>query len=73
MHMSERMLTTREAAERAGMSPSLVYRWCREQQLPHYRFGTQGRRGKILIAPADLDDFMQHCRVERHGLLDGLE
>jgi hypothetical protein len=41
--------------------------------LPHYRFSTEGKRGKILIDPMDLDKFMQECRVERHALLDDLE
>jgi excisionase family DNA binding protein len=71
--MNEPLMTPREAAASAGVSPSLVYQWCRDQLLPHYRFGTQGRRGKILIAPSDLEAFMQQCRVERHVLLDDLE
>jgi excisionase family DNA binding protein len=71
--MNRQLLTPREAATSAGVSSSLVYQWCRDQLLPHYRFGTQGRRGKILIAPSDLEAFMQQCRVERHVLLDDLE
>ncbi len=66
--MTERLLTAKEAAVRAGVSASLVYQWCRDELLPHYRFGTQGRRGKILIAPEDLDAFMRQCRVDRHAL-----
>jgi len=68
--MNEQLLTPRAAAERAGVSPSLVYQWCRDQLLAHYRFGSQGRRGKILIAPDDLEAFMRQCRVERHRLLN---
>jgi excisionase family DNA binding protein len=56
-------LTPKQAAERAGVSLSLVYRWCDERRLPHYRFGGQGRRGRIMIAPDDLDQFMESCRV----------
>jgi excisionase family DNA binding protein len=67
------MLTVKEAGDHAGVSPAMIYQWCQEQRLAHYRFGTEGRRGKILIDPKDLDKFMQECRVERHALLDDLE
>ena len=67
------MLTVREAGEYASVSPALIYQWCHEQRLAHYRFGTDGKRGKILIDPTDLDKFMQECRVERHALVDDLE
>ena len=66
-------LTVKQAGEQAGVSLALIYQWCQEQRLPHYRFGTEGKRGKILIDPGDLDRFMQECRVERHELLDDLE
>ena len=62
-------LTPKQAAEREGISPSLVYRWCEEGRLPHYRVGAVGRRGRILIDPADLNAFMGKCRRERHPLL----
>ncbi len=63
--MSEPTLyTVKEAAERLKVSPSLVYQWCEAQLLAHYRFGTKGRRGKIMIAPGDLETFMRQCRVE---------
>ena len=38
------MLTVKQAAKRAGISESLVYEWCAEGVLPHYRFGRKGRR-----------------------------
>jgi excisionase family DNA binding protein len=68
--MSEKLLTVAEAAEVAGVSPSMVYGWCAEQLLPHFRFGTKGRRGKILISPAEFNQFMQSCRVDVHPLLE---
>ncbi len=68
--MAEKLLTVVEAASIAGVSPSLIYGWCAELLLPHFRFGTKGRRGKILISPAELETFMQSCRVETHPLLD---
>src|SRR5689334_19549696 len=57
-------LTVKQAAERAGVSPALVYEWCEERRLPHYRAGRQGRRGKILIEEADLDAFIESLKVE---------
>jgi hypothetical protein len=68
--MAEKLLTVVEVAAIAGVSPSLVYGWCSEQLLPHFRFGTKGRRGKILISPSELESFMQSCRVEVHPLLE---
>jgi excisionase family DNA binding protein len=56
-------LNPTEAAQHAGVSPQLVYRWCQEQRLPHYRCGGRGRRGRILIDPADLDAFLQSLKV----------
>ena len=67
------MLTVKEAGKLASLSPALIYQLCREQRLVHYRFGTEGKRGKILIDPKDLEQFMRQCRVERHPLLDDLE
>jgi excisionase family DNA binding protein len=66
-------LTPREAAERALVSASLVYRWCAEGRLAHYRLGAASRRGRILIDPADLDRLIQKCRREAHPLLAGDE
>ena len=63
------LLTPKEAAVKARVSPSLIYTLCNEQRLPHYRIGTDGKRGRILIDPADLDRFIQECRQERHPLL----
>ncbi len=54
----------RQAAERLGVSPSLVYRWCHERRLAHLRLGGAGRRGKILIGEADLGAFLDALKVE---------
>jgi excisionase family DNA binding protein len=56
-------LTPGAAAARAGVSPQLIYQWCRERRLTHYRLGTQGRRGRILIEDSDLDAFLDSCKV----------
>ena len=62
-------MTVKEAAARVGVSPSLVYTWCRDRRLAHYRVGAEGRRGRIRIDPADLDRVIRECRQERHPLL----
>jgi hypothetical protein len=42
----------------------LIYQWCDERRLPHYRVGGRGKRGKILIGQDDLEAFLHACRVE---------
>jgi excisionase family DNA binding protein len=64
----DKMLTVAEAADRAGVSESLVYQLCEERRLPHYRPGGKGKRGKIIISPRDLDAFMTSIRVEASGV-----
>jgi excisionase family DNA binding protein len=61
-----KLITPKEAAESLGVSSSLIYQWLEERRLVHYRFGGEGRRGRILIDPADLDKFMRKCRVATH-------
>jgi excisionase family DNA binding protein len=56
-------LTPEQAAERAGVSRNLVYRWCEERRLPHYRLGGRGRRGRILIDEGDLEAFLERCKI----------
>lgn len=58
------MLTVKQVAERLRISASLVYSWCEDQILPHYRMGGKGKRGKILIEEAALDAFLQSRKVE---------
>ena len=57
------MLTVKQAATKAGVSPGLVYLWCAERRLPHVRAGGMGRRGRILIEESDLADLLASCRV----------
>jgi excisionase family DNA binding protein len=63
------MLTVRQVAMKLGISPSLVYAWCDEHRLEHYRLGGKGKRGKILIEEEELRRFIQDCKVE--GDADG--
>jgi hypothetical protein len=53
------VLSVRQAAEKACVCPSIVYGWIAGGELPHFRLGANGRRGKIAIAEADLDAFLQ--------------
>jgi excisionase family DNA binding protein len=63
------VLTVKQAAERIGVSPSLIYAWCREQRLAHYRMGREGKRGQIRINPADLKSLINSLRQGLHPLL----
>ena len=58
------MLTPRQAAAKLGVSVSLVYSWVESKLLSHYRAGTKGRGGKILIAEGDLMTFWESLKVE---------
>lgn len=67
--LDRKKLTVKEAGKTVGVSPAMIYLWCQERRLKHYRVGSEGRRGKILIDAADLEAFMQRCLVELHPLL----
>lgn len=56
------MLTPKQAAEKSGVSVSLVYQWCKEGLLEHMRLGGNGKRGKVLIDPVSLERFLQDRR-----------
>jgi excisionase family DNA binding protein len=58
------MMTVKQVAEKLRISASLVYSWCEDHLLPHYRMGGKGKRGKILIEEAALDAFLQSRKVE---------
>jgi excisionase family DNA binding protein len=64
-------LCVKQAAARAGVSASLVYEWCRDRLVPHYRCGAKGRRGKVLIEESDLDAFLSACKVNADGAPPG--
>lgn len=52
------MLNVKQAAERAAVSPALIYAWCNAGLLPHMRLGLPGHRGCIRIAEDDLSAFL---------------
>lgn len=57
-------LSVKQAAERAGVSESLIYQWTTvEKRLPHYRMGSRGKRGKLVIESDDLDAFVASLKV----------
>lgn len=58
------MLTVKQAAVRAGVSPGIVYAWINGNVLAHYRVGRPGTRGSIRIAEADLAAFMATLKRE---------
>lgn len=64
------MMTPGQAAERLGVSLSLIYQLCASRRLPHYRIGGEGRRGKVVIDEKDLDAFLAGCRVTDDPLMD---
>jgi excisionase family DNA binding protein len=63
MEQHDVRLDVRAAAKVARVSDNLVYQWCQEKRLPHYRLGGQGRRGKILIKESDLLAFLESLKV----------
>jgi hypothetical protein len=56
------MLTPKQASLQFGISPSLVYEWCRKKLLTHYRLGVNGK-GKIMIAEEDLAGHIDSMKV----------
>lgn len=63
------MLTVKQLCEKYPyLSPSLVYSWIEQRQLPHYRLGGKGRRGRIVIDEADFAAFLA-CRKVESGQL----
>lgn len=56
-------LTLKAAAERMGISTSLLYTLCRERRIEHIRIGVHGKRGKILIEPNVVDSFLKGSTV----------
>ena len=60
-----RALTVRQAAERLGVSPSLVYALCASKRLAHERHGLG--RGKILIPEEALEEYRRRQTVAAGG------
>jgi excisionase family DNA binding protein len=56
-------LSTREAAERLGITLRTLYRFIDEGQLPAYKFGRV-----IRLKEGDLDSFVESSRIEPGSL-----
>jgi excisionase family DNA binding protein len=65
------MLTVKQAAERAGVSPSLIYALVAEGRLRHIRLGREGRRGVIRIRAEDLVELIANCVRDGSPLDEG--
>jgi excisionase family DNA binding protein len=57
------MLTVKQAALRASVSESLIYAWCVDGTLSHFRVGRKGKRGGIRILIEDLDAALAAFKV----------
>jgi excisionase family DNA binding protein len=70
------MLTVQMAAEKAGVSKSLVYIWIEKDVLPHFRLGKPGSRGTIRIDESDLKTFLdslKHAKRPKASLPSALK
>lgn len=63
-----KLLTVREAAERLGISPGLVYGLCARKRLRHERYGLG--RGVIKIPEDAIDEFRRSVSVCDHDEQD---
>ena len=57
------MLRVKAAAERLGVSESLVYELCACGALPHVRIGRPGSRGCIRLTEADIQEYLANQKV----------
>lgn len=57
------MLNVKQAAERMGISDSLVYELCSCGSLPHVRIGRPGSRGCIRLTETDIQEFLASQKV----------
>ena len=57
------MLRVKAAAERLGVSESLVYELCACGALPHVRIGRPGSRGCIRLTEVDIQEYLASQKV----------
>ena len=57
----EGFMTVKQAANRIGISPSLIYALCHEGILRHTRHGRPGRRGTIRISEDAVREYLVAC------------
>jgi hypothetical protein len=59
------MLTVKQICKKFPyLSESLVYLWIEQRELPHYRLGRKGKRGRIVIDETDFLAFLASRKVE---------
>lgn len=58
-------VTVTEAAERIGISASLVYELCRLGVIRHSRHGRPGKRGCVRIAEDAIAEYLTQAEQER--------
>lgn len=63
--MSRDFMTVSEAAEHIGMNARTLYALVGAKKIAHSRLGPSG--GMIRISRADLDAYLDSCRVEAAG------
>ena len=61
--MAPKFYTVEEVAELTQMSPKWLWRQCREEKIPHHRFGT-GQRCRYRFSEEDLRRLAAGTRVE---------
>ena len=57
------MMTVKAAAQKMGISISLVYELCACGSLPHVRIGRPGSRGCIRLTETDILEFLASQKV----------
>jgi excisionase family DNA binding protein len=58
------VMTVMEAAERIGISSSLIYELCRLGMIRHSRHGRPGKRGTIRISEDAVTNYLAACEQE---------
>ena len=57
------MMKVKAAAERMGISTSLLYELCACGSLPHVRIGRPGSRGCIRLTEADIQEYLASQKI----------
>lgn len=55
-------MTVKQAAQKIGISPSLVYSLCRDGIVRHTRHGRPGKRGCIRISEEAVAEYLAACQ-----------
>lgn len=63
-------MTVRQAAERLGISASLVYALCRDGVLKHFRHGRPGKRGTIRIPEQAVAEYIASCERRPYAAME---